>query len=108
MRMLHVILIPMNRNRLIDQLKACAHAVKAEGATALFVYGSRARGDNRPDSDLDVYVDYVTGSGFSLMNLAGIYNVLSEHTGLEVSITTRNSLHPKLKDTIEHEAVQIF
>ena len=45
---------------------------------------------------------------FLLLNLAGIYNILSKQTGLEISITTRNSLHPKLKDTIEHEAVRIF
>jgi uncharacterized protein len=100
--------LSMDRNQLVAQLRDCADAIKAEGATALYVYGSRARGDNRPDSDLDVYVDYIPGSGFSLMNLAGIFNIISERTGLDVSITTHNSLHPKLKEAIEHESVQIF
>jgi predicted nucleotidyltransferase len=98
----------MDRNELIDRIRTCSEAIRAEGATALYVHGSRARGDNRPDSDLDVYVEYVSGTGFSSMSLAGIYNILSERTVLDVSITTRNSLHPKLKDTIERESVQIF
>ena len=98
----------MERSQLIERLKTCSDAIKAEGATALYVYGSRARGDNRPDSDLDVYVDYNPRSRFSLMHLVGIYNILTDKTGLDVSITTRDSLHPKLKDRIERESVRIF
>ena len=93
---------------LLRHIRASAAAVRSEGATALYVYGSRARGDNRPDSDLDVLVEYSHGTGFSLLDLAGIYNILSEATGLDVSITTRNSLHPMLRDRIELEAVRIF
>jgi predicted nucleotidyltransferase len=98
----------MNRNQLIAQLETCSEAIKAEGVTGLYLYGSRARGDNRPDSDLDVYVEYDPLTRFSLMHLAGIYNILSDKTGFEVSITTRDSLHPKLKDRIERESVRIF
>jgi len=99
---------PMVNDILIRGIRDAAEALKAEGATALYIYGSRARGDNRHDSDLDVFVDYSLGTGFSLLDLAGIYNILREATGLEVSITTRNSLHPLLRDRIELEAVRIF
>lgn len=98
----------MVSDHLIMGIREAAEALKGEGATALYIYGSRARGDNRPDSDLDVFVDYSQGTGFSLLDLAGIYNILSEATGLDVSITTRNSLHPMLRDRIELEAVRIF
>jgi predicted nucleotidyltransferase len=98
----------MNRDELIATLESCRDAIRAEGATALYIYGSRARGDHRPDSDLDVFVEYDPASRFSLLDLAGIYNVISDQTGLKVSITTRDSLHPKLKPEIERQAVRVF
>ena len=97
----------MKRVELLSRLRDSVDAVRAEGATGLYIYGSRARGDHRPDSDLDVFVDYDPGKKFSLIDLAGIYNVLTERLGLEISITTRDALHPKLREQIEREAVRI-
>ena len=98
----------MTRDRLIDAMQSAAEAIRAEGATSLYLYGSRARDDGRADSDVDVFVDYLPDSGFSLLELAGIQNVLAEKTGLEISITTANSLHPKLRDRIMQEAIRIL
>lgn len=98
----------MDRSNLIAELAACTEQVRAEGATALFLYGSRARGDNRANSDVDLYVDYDPTSRFSLLDLAGIYNVIADRTGLPISITTRDSLHPKLRPEIERQAIRIF
>lgn len=83
-------------------------AILAEGATALYVYGSRARGDHRSDSDLDVFVDFEPGTGFSLLEIAGIKITLEGVLGLDVHVTTRASLHPLLRDAIEREAVRVL
>lgn len=89
-------------------LRRHAPAIRSLGATALYIYGSRARGDAQPGSDLDAYVEYSPASKFSLIELAGIKLLMEETLGLDVDITTRDSLHPMLKADIEAEAIRVF
>jgi uncharacterized protein len=90
-------------------LPTASHAaIKAKGATALFIFGSRARGDHRPESDLDVFVDFDPDQKFSLFDLVGIQQLIEDAVGLEVHVTTRDALHPALRDTIEREAIRVF
>src|SRR5262245_34279875 len=43
---------------LLEELRKFVAPLRENGATALFVFGSRARGTARPDSDLDMFIDY--------------------------------------------------
>jgi hypothetical protein len=98
----------MNTSIAIEKLRQHAETLKGKGATALFIYGSRARGAHRPDSDLDVFVDYDPRNKFSLLDLAGLKLFIEEELDLDVHITTRDSLHPRLKPAIEREAIRVF
>ncbi len=98
----------MKRSDLIEVLRRYDAVLRENGATALFVFGSRARGNQRPDSDLDLFIDYDPAAKIpNIFRLMQIEENISETLGIPVTITTRNALHPLMKESIEREAVQV-
>lgn len=98
----------MKRSDAIRKLKQHANAVKGMGVTALYLFGSTARNEAQGSSDLDVFIDYDPARRFSLLELVGIKQLLEEELAVEVDVTTRNSLHPMLRNDIEQSAVRVF
>jgi uncharacterized protein len=98
----------MNQSTLIEVLRTYDTALRENGATGLFIFGSRAVGTQRPDSDLDLFIDYDTETRIpNLFRLMQIEEEISEALGIPVTITMRNALHPLMKDRIERDAVRI-
>jgi predicted nucleotidyltransferase len=98
----------MNCAQAVDQLKAYADAVRGMGATSLYLYGSTARDEAKPGSDLDIFIEYDRVSRFNAFDLIGIKQFLEDQLGTEIDITTRDGLHPRLRDRIEQSAVRVF
>jgi predicted nucleotidyltransferase len=98
----------MNKIDAIVALKAQSEAVKAFGATALYLFGSTVRENATSSSDLDVFIDYDQKRRFSLVELAGIKQLLEQRLGIPVDLTTRDSLDPLLRARIEASAERIF
>lgn len=98
----------MRKSEAIEKLTAQADAIRALGATSLYLFGSVARDEANPTSDLDLFIDYDPAKKFSLVDLTGIKLFLEEELDTEVDLTTRNSLHARLKDRIENSAIRIF
>ena len=98
----------MTDEALLDRLRALREQLAAQGVTHLALFGSRARGDARPDSDLDLLIEVAAGQRFSLLDLVDIERQLAEMTGLPVSIVMRRSLDPSIRDAITKEVVEVF
>jgi predicted nucleotidyltransferase len=98
----------MTRDQATSELARRADALRARGAQAVFLFGSTARNEASEDSDLDVFIDVMPGRKFSLIDLAGMHAFLIDELGVEVDLTTRKGLHPKLRDQIESDAIRIF
>lgn len=98
----------MNRTEAIAKLRGCAPAIKARGATSLYLFGSTMRDEANADSDLDLFLDYDPAKKFSLLDLVGIKHFLEDELGVEVDVTTRDSLHPILRAEIEQSAQRVF
>jgi uncharacterized protein len=98
----------MNRASLIEILRTFDAALRDNGATGLFIFGSRAVGTQRPDSDLDLFIDYDAAAKVpNMFRLMQLEEQISETVGVPVTITTRNALHPLMRDRIEREAVRV-
>ncbi len=100
--------LKMRRDDIISRIRKHSDAIRAEGAIALYLFGSVARDQAQADSDIDVFVDYDPKRKFSLLNMSGIRLIIMDEIGREVDITTRDSLHPRLKDRILAEAVRVL
>ncbi len=98
----------MKRADAIAALKTEADAVKALGATSLYLFGSTVRDEASDTSDVDIFIDYDANSRFSLIDLVGIKLHLEERLGTTVDVTTRDSLHPLLRKRIENSAERVF
>jgi uncharacterized protein len=97
----------MTRSDAVSALRAQAEAIRRQGVTGLYLFGSAARGEARPDSDIDLFVDYDPKS-FSFVELIRLREGLSKALGRRADLTTRESLHPLLRPEIEAEAIKIF
>jgi hypothetical protein len=99
----------MNRVEIITQLRAVEPALRAHGVAALYLFGSYARGEAGPDSDVDVFVDKAPGRPFGFDELMGSYYAVRDALPeIEVNFGTRQGLSKYIKDEVEQQALRIF
>jgi len=72
------------------------------GAVNVRVFGSVARGDNRPDSDVDFLVNLEKGR--SLLDLARFLRELQTLLQTDVDVVTEAGLRPRIKEQVLREA----
>jgi uncharacterized protein len=76
------------------------------GIVFVALFGSFARGDEKPDSDIDLMVRFSDTK--SLFQIIEIKNKLTEIFGREIDLVTENSLSPYLKDKILNEMEEVL
>jgi|SRR5271166_1571509 len=97
----------MERDEAIMKLKEREAELKQLGVRHLYLFGSTVRDEARPDSDIDLFLDYERGK-FSLFDLMDVRQRASDILGHKADVTTRDSLHKLLRPRIEASALQIF
>ncbi|PKO20299.1 MAG: nucleotidyltransferase [Chloroflexi bacterium HGW-Chloroflexi-1] len=75
------------------------------GARNVRFFGSVARGDARPDSDVDILVDLEPGR--SLFDLGGLLYDLQTLLGVDVDVVTEKGLRPRIRAQVMKEAVPL-
>ncbi len=72
------------------------------GVVRLSAFGSRARGDFTPESDLDLLVE--VDEGATLLSLLSLEQKLEEMLGVAVEVLTVEDLHPAIRERVAAEA----
>jgi predicted nucleotidyltransferase len=98
----------MRRAEVIMRLKQAEPAIRSLGASALYLFGSHARDEAGPDSDVDIFIDKDPSCDFGLREFMGIYFKLQEALGKEVDYTTREGIVEFYRPSIEREAIRVF
>jgi predicted nucleotidyltransferase len=97
----------MHRDEVIEKLRAHADAIRAYGVTTLYLYGSTAREDAGAASDVDLFAD-VDYQRFGFIPFMDLRDFLAALLNGKVDFTTRNALHPDLRDRIIRSAIKVF
>lgn len=84
-----------------DLEKKAASLLAAQGAKRVAVFGSYARGEAGPSSDLDLLVDFE--NSVSLLSLIRIEQELSEQLGIKVDLVTEGALSPYIRKFIQKD-----
>ena len=74
---------------------------------ALYLFGSTARSEAGPESDVDLFFDY-NDPAFSVVELVRVKNMIEEALGSPAGVMTRDSIHPRLRSRVEKSSIRIF
>ena len=102
---------PQHRSRLAHVLRTLQKArpeLEKQGVRHLAVFGSVARMEDGPDSDLDVVVDLDPACKFDLFDLAGIAGTVERLVEMHIDLLERRSLKPRLRAEVDKEWIFAF
>lgn len=77
------------------------------GVTEISVFGSYVRGDQRPDSDIDVLIELESPPRISLLDLVELEFYLSDLLGIKVDVALKGSLRKRIGKRILSEAIPL-
>jgi hypothetical protein len=95
----------MKRDEAIRILTANWEQIRVMGVSSMSIFGSVARDEASPQSDVDVLIELDRPIGF--FELFDIQDRLEELLGCKVDIGTARSLKPRLRERVLREAVRV-
>ncbi len=98
----------MQAAEVISILRAHEAELKAAGITHLSLFGSTARGEQRPDSDVDVMVEFDQSAKISLMTVGRWVSDLEDLLGVPVDVSCKDWMRERVKRYALRDALDVF
>ena len=98
----------MKRDEVISKLRAHEAELKAAGIVRLAVFGSVARGEDSPESDVDLLADFDKTKHYTLLTMARLESRLTDLLETRVDLSSPEWLKDPVKNQVLREAVVAF
>jgi predicted nucleotidyltransferase len=98
----------MDKDQIKEKILAHEDYLKASGIRHLTLFGSKARGDDTPKSDVDLLADYDRSRKLTLFDKAGLEVELAAMLMAPVDLCDREMLEESARHRAEREAVLVF
>jgi uncharacterized protein len=98
----------VRRDDVIARLKAAEPALRARGVRRAAVFGSIARGDDRPGSDIDILVEFEPGSEGSVYQYVTLKEFIAGLFEGPVDVIDRAAIKPHLRAPAARDAIYAF
>jgi predicted nucleotidyltransferase len=98
----------MVREEVLAALRAHERELKAAGIVRLSLFGSTARGDASPDSDIDLLAAFDSRRRLSTLDVVAIQLRISGLLGRPVDLSEEGTLKPRVQLRVDPEAIRAF
>ena len=98
----------MNRDAIIEKLREREADLRAQGVAHAALFGSVARGDDRPDSDIDILVDLDPAIVVTVFDYAGVKEFIAGMFERPVDVVSRENLKPLVRPKATADAIYAF
>jgi uncharacterized protein len=98
----------MDAQEILAKLRENETALRARGVAHAALFGSRVRGDNRPDSDTDIMVEIDPEAHITVFDYAGLKEYITSLFDGPVDVVSRDGLKPYIRPAASADAVYAF
>ena len=98
----------MDRQEILAKLRENETALRARGVSHAALFGSRARGDNWPHSDIDIMVEFDPAAHVTVFNYAGLKDYIADLFDGPVDVVSREGLKPYVRPAAATDAIYAF
>jgi predicted nucleotidyltransferase len=98
----------MNGQEILARLRESETTLRARGVSHAALFGSRARGDNRPDSDIDIMIEIDPEAHVAVWGYVGLKEYISTVFDGPVDVVDREALKPYLAPAAIADAIYAF
>ena len=98
----------MDKDTVLARLRAAEPDLRAKGVAHAALFGSVARDEQRPDSDIDILVELDGSSQLGLWEYVGVITFIEDMFPVKVDVSNRASLKAHVRPSAEHDAVYAF
>ncbi len=98
----------MDRGQVLETLRSHETELREAGVAQLSLFGSTARGDAGPDSDVDLLAALDKTKCLSLLDVVCLEVRLADLLGVKVDLIVRGTLKPRVQQRVERDLVHAF